>query len=1138
MSSSNKSVSSGGKGTNKNKSSQQHGKSDHHQTKSSDSMKHEKAQPNTVQTWHAQIIDTRMGSGEDPNLKECIKQVMDMTRRSEDEVVMALHDSDGDLDRAVNDLLEGVKTEWEVKKKKLRQPGGSKQNMDVSGGQDEGGDWDERRNQRGGGPPRMRGRANHDNRGWRGRENKENERNMEDGVRDGSYSGNRRGRGGPGRPGRGGRGGGRGLGPRTFASRNDPSSTSSPHNFNRSIDTWTGNDEQQQAVQEPKMEDWDNEEYTGSLADTKVFTPSTSVVEPTPSIEEPKSQDLPSVQTNQNVNLALIQQEELPKLSEIPQIQQQSLIQQSQQQQPVLNLPTMQLSQQPNAMTGGVLTAAQTQYLTQLTQQTSENLKAAGQTAFSSSISNQPQRQTKQRPRVPPPSKIPSSAVEMPGDAVNSGIGFLDVQFGALEFGSDSGSLDGAANEKLNSASNAITNVDVTSTTNTVNTANTNNSLDIETTQTSTTPFNTTSQMLSNSDNLPVSSEHSINAQSFTTRGSSTGQTLDITKQDYTSQVSPGNAPSYGTTTAYQSQKSTFQTPNATPSTYNAYSTNAQSAQSSFQTASGTSANSYSTTATVSQASYNSSSSFPQSNTSTFSQASPSTPASATSGYNQPTTTNQVYQSATGYVPTTTSQYQAQSVATNTLSNSSTGYQTSGYQGSSSFQSTPQAYQPSATTFTSPITQTSGTYQSAAQSVYASAYGTYASQPQTASHNHKLNSNTTKDSQYDSNTTTSNSSLATTTAPTLGLSSASVNSSQTKVTNSNAVPKSTSSGVVTGSSGSGNMTGGGAAGSMTPMLGHQYIMGQGVPYAFQQPMYSYEELQLMQQRIPHMPTTGYYDAALGYQTTGPATSLGGGRGDALSGVQGVQGVQSVQGPYTSINDARFARNDSNASPVPSTMSQQTATQHQQPMMNPTLPPTYAYFAYGSGIMPGAFPYGTPAAIYPQIAAAGNAGTNSGAYSTKPGSYGSGYGAGASYDALASAGPSAEYKGAGSSYTSTQTGKTGTSTGNTNTGGSSATDISATMYPKSHVALSKVNSYDKQTFHSATPPPFSLTGNQNAGLPGAYGTPHLFIPTMPHQLHQPLHQDGGSSTGQRSNTSSQNKAQAKPGYSPSYWTGSN
>lgn len=106
-----------------------------------------------------------MAGGEDPVLKERIKQVMDMTRRSEDEVIMALHDSDGDLDRAVNDLLEGVKTEWEVKKKKPRQPSGSKQNADQSGGQDDSGDWEERRNQRGGGAPRMRGRANHDNRG-------------------------------------------------------------------------------------------------------------------------------------------------------------------------------------------------------------------------------------------------------------------------------------------------------------------------------------------------------------------------------------------------------------------------------------------------------------------------------------------------------------------------------------------------------------------------------------------------------------------------------------------------------------------------------------------------------------------------------------------------------------------------------------------------------------------------------------------------------------------------------------------------------------------------------------------------------------------------------------------------------------
>ncbi|KAJ3604204.1 hypothetical protein NHX12_028945 [Muraenolepis orangiensis] len=52
-------------------------------------------------------------------------------------------------------------------------------------------------------------------------------------------------------------------------------------------------------------------------------------------------------------------------------------------------------------------------------------------------ISEPPQRQMKtQRRRVPLPSKIPSSAVEMPGSTDVSG---LNVQFGALDFGSEAG---------------------------------------------------------------------------------------------------------------------------------------------------------------------------------------------------------------------------------------------------------------------------------------------------------------------------------------------------------------------------------------------------------------------------------------------------------------------------------------------------------------------------------------------------------------------------------------------------------------------------------------------------------------------------------------------------------------------------
>lgn len=56
---------------------------------------------------------------------------------------------------------------------------------------------------------------------------------------------------------------------------------------------------------------------------------------------------------------------------------------------------------------------------------------------------------SKQRARVPPPSKIPSTAVEMPVDTLNN-IGYLDVQFGGLDFGGEE-SFD-ALSEKFQAA--------------------------------------------------------------------------------------------------------------------------------------------------------------------------------------------------------------------------------------------------------------------------------------------------------------------------------------------------------------------------------------------------------------------------------------------------------------------------------------------------------------------------------------------------------------------------------------------------------------------------------------------------------------------------------------------------------------
>lgn len=141
-------------------------------------------------------------------------------------------------------------------------------------------------------------------------------------------------------------------------------------------------------------------------------------------------------------------------------------------------------------------------------------------------------------------------------------------------------------------------------------------------------------------------------------------------------------------------------------------------------------------------------------------------------------------------------------------------------------------------------------------------------------------------------------------------------------------------------SGSGSGTGTGGVVPNIPMVS-PYIQ-PGVPF-YQQPVYSYEELQMIQQRMSHVP--GYYD--MNYQTP---TSLG---------AAGVRDANLGSVAYSTMSDGRFTRTDNNSSPVsnvPSTMSQQTGSGG--PMLN--LP--YAYF-YGGNVMPGGFQYGTPA-IYP------------------------------------------------------------------------------------------------------------------------------------------------------------------------------
>lgn len=104
-------------------------------------------------------------------------------------------------------------------------------------------------------------------------------------------------------------------------------------------------------------DEWSAEEYTGSLADTKIFTPSVPpeplkevLNEPKPGIAPTQEVMIPGQQMPQTMGQMPHQQPQLPSQSPVP--------------------------------IHGTLNAAQTQYLSQLTQQTSENMKVAHQQPY------------------------------------------------------------------------------------------------------------------------------------------------------------------------------------------------------------------------------------------------------------------------------------------------------------------------------------------------------------------------------------------------------------------------------------------------------------------------------------------------------------------------------------------------------------------------------------------------------------------------------------------------------------------------------------------------------------------------------------------------------------------------------------
>ncbi|KAJ0055065.1 hypothetical protein NL108_008987, partial [Boleophthalmus pectinirostris] len=300
-----------------------------------------------------------------------------------------------------------------------------------------------------------------------------------------------------------------------------------------------------------------------------------------------------------------------------------------------------------------------------------------------------------------------------------------------------------------------------------------------------------------------------------------------------------------------------------------------------------------------------------------------------------------------------------------------------------------------------------------------------------------------------------------------------------------------------------------------PLLPNPYIMAPGLLHAYPPQVYGYDDLQMLQTRIP----LDYYSIPFPTPTT------------ALTGREG----SLTNNPYSG-DLSKFGRGDA-SSPAPATtlaqtQQNQTQTHHttQQPFLNPGLPPGYSYtslpYAYtGMPGLPNTFQYGPVFPVAPTSSKQHgvNVGVNA---SATPFQQASGYGShgySTGYEDVGQASGSGDFcKGgygtavaaaasAQNKPTSSVTGPgVGVSVTSSNTG---VPDISGSVY-------TKTQSFDKQGFHAGTPAAsFSLPSALGSGGPinpptaaGYAPAPFMHI-LAPQQhahsqiLHHHLQQDG-------------------------------
>uniref|UniRef100_A0A671PX90 Ubiquitin-associated protein 2-like n=1 Tax=Sinocyclocheilus anshuiensis TaxID=1608454 RepID=A0A671PX90_9TELE len=226
----------------------------------------------------------------DADFEEKVKQLVDITGKDQDESMIALHDCNGDVNRAINVLLEGSPDtdSWEMVGKK-KGVSGPKESAQTDGGdegkenREKGGERDVAR-RRGGAPRRGRGAS-------RGREF----RGQENGL-DGAKASGVAGRGME----RGRRGRGRGRGNLYHPDYTEPAQTEESYT---SGSTWsnTGNLEPEDgnSAWRTATEEWGMEDWNEDLSETKIFTASSVASMPIP-------QENVTITAGQRIDLAVL----------------------------------------------------------------------------------------------------------------------------------------------------------------------------------------------------------------------------------------------------------------------------------------------------------------------------------------------------------------------------------------------------------------------------------------------------------------------------------------------------------------------------------------------------------------------------------------------------------------------------------------------------------------------------------------------------------------------------------------------------------------------------------------------------------------------------------------------------------------